>query len=165
MHINVPTSHTDESFGRLGRAKYFSKLDLKTGYYQIRVDPADVEKTAFKTKYGHFDFLVKPMGLRNAPDTFQALMNTIFRDCIDEFLVLYHYDILVFSDSREDHLHHIRIVLSKLKENELFVGRNKNELMKEETEFLCLTALINGAKIGEDRKKLVRDCPKPNNIT
>lgn len=132
-HNNAPIPRTDEIFDRPGQARYFSKLDLKTGFHQIRIDPADIEKTAFKTKYGHFEFLVMPMGLRNAPATFQALMNAIFCDCIDEFLVVYLDDILIFSDSREDHLKHLGLVLSRLKENSLFVGRSKYELMKEET--------------------------------
>ncbi len=75
-------------FGRLRKAKYFSMMDLKTGYHQIRVAPKDIEKTAFNAKYVHFEFLVMPMGLCNAPATFQSLMNQIFRDCIHEYIVV-----------------------------------------------------------------------------
>lgn len=98
-------------FDRLGQAKFFSKLDLKAGFHQIRVAPEDIEKTAFKTKYCHFEFMVMPMGLLIAPETFLSLMNRIFRDHIDDFIVIYLDDILIFSDSREDHLCHLRIVL------------------------------------------------------
>lgn len=82
-------------FHRLGEASYFSKLDLKTGFHQIRISPKDTNKTAFKIKYGHYEFLVMPMGLRDAPSTFQALMNDIFSDIIDDYLVIYLDDILM----------------------------------------------------------------------
>lgn len=164
-HNNAPIPRTDEMFDRLGQAQYFSKLDLKTGFHQIRIAPEDIEKTAFKTKYGHFEFLVMPMGLRNAPATFQALMNSIFRDCIDDFVVIYLDDILIFSASKEEHLKHLRIILTRLKEHQLYVGSNKFELMTEETEFLGLMVGRNGITIGEDRKKLVKEWPIPKTIT
>lgn len=164
-HNNAPIPRTDEMFDRLGQARYYSKLDLKTGFHQIRVSPADVEKTAFKTKYGHFEFLVMPMGLRNSPATFQALMNSIFGDCIDDFIVIYLDDILIFSDTREDHLKHLRIVLTRLKEHQLYVGKNKYEMMKTETEFLGLIVGRDGVKIGDDRKRVVKEWPVPKNIT
>ena len=94
---NTPLPRADEMFDRLGEARVFSKLDLKTGFHQIRVQPEDIEKTAFNTKYGQFEYLVMPMGLCNAPATFQTLMNTIFYDCIDEFIVVYMDDLLIFS--------------------------------------------------------------------
>lgn len=82
---STPLPRCDEMFDRLGEARYFSKMDLKTGFHQIRVRQEDIEKTAFKTKYGQFEYLVLPMGLCNAPATFQTLMNTIFQDCIDVY--------------------------------------------------------------------------------
>lgn len=160
-HNNSPIPRTDEMFDRLGRATFFSRLDLKTDFHQIRIAPADIEKTAFKTKYGHFEFLVMPMGLRNAPATFQALMNSIFRDCIDDFVVVYLDDILIFSESREEHLNHLRIVLSRLRDHELYVGEKKFELMKTETEFLGLIVGRDGIKIGEERKRLIQEWPVP----
>lgn len=164
-HNNAPIPRTDEMFDRLGGATYFSKLDLKSGFHQIRISSSDIEKTAFKTKYGHFEYLVMPMGLRNAPATFQALMNSIFRDCIDDFLVIYLDDILIFSNNREDHLEHLKLVLSRLRDHQLYVGNDKFELMTTETEFLGLTIGIGGVKIGEERKKLIREWPKPKTVT
>lgn len=164
-HNDAPIPRTDEMFDRLGQAVFYSKLDLKTGFHQIRIAPGDEEKTAFKTRYGHFEFLVMPMGLRNAPATFQALMNAIFRDCIDEFVVIYLDDILVFSDSREEHLNHLRIVLTRLRDNQLYIGNKKYELMQEETEFVGLVVGKSGIKVGEDRKALIKDWPTPTNIT
>jgi Reverse transcriptase (RNA-dependent DNA polymerase) len=94
---NAPLPRSDEMFDGLGGARVFSKLDLKTGFHQIRLKPEDVEKTAFNTKYGQFEYLVMPMGLCNAPATFQTLMNNIFYDCIDEFMVVYMDDLLIYS--------------------------------------------------------------------
>lgn len=162
---NTPIPRSDEMFDRLGQAEYFSKLDLKSGFHQIRVAPEDIEKTAFNTKYGHFEFLVMPMGLRNSPATFQTLMNEIFYDHIGNFIVIYLDDILIYSDNREDHFKHLRIVLERLKENQLYVGKSKCEIMTEETEFLGLKVGKDGIKIGKERKKLVRDWPKPTNIS
>lgn len=140
-------------------------MDLKAGFHQIRISPADIEKTAFKTKYGHFEFLVMPMGLRNAPATFQALMNSIYYDVIDDLLVVYLDDLLIYSNSKEEHIRHLRLVLQRLKDNQLFLGKNKYELMTSETEFLGLRVGRNGISIGEDRKKLVKDWPRPKSIS
>lgn len=94
---NSPIPRKDEMFNRLGEATVFSKIDMKTGFHQVRVGPEDVEKTAFNTKYGQFEYLLMPMGLCNAPATFETLRNDIFRDCIDDFIVIYLNDLLVFS--------------------------------------------------------------------
>lgn len=92
-------------------------------------------------------------------------MNAIFRDCIDDFTVIYLDDILIFSDSREDHLHHLRLVLKRLKENHLYVGQKKHELMRQETEFLGLIVGTGGISVGEDRKKLIKEWPVPTMVT
>lgn len=146
-HNNTPIPRTDEMFNRLGKDQFFYKLDLKTGCHQIRISPDAVEKTAFKTKYGHFEFLVVAMGLQNAPLTFQALVNSIFRDCIDNLVVIYLDDILVLKDTREDHLRHLRLVLSRLQEKELYIGTKKYDLIREETKFL-------GWLVGKPESKL-----------
>lgn len=164
-HNNAPIPRTDEMFDGLGQAQLFSKLDLKTGFHQIRIAPEDIKKTAFKTKYGHFEFLVMPMGLRNSPATFQTLINSIFRDCIDEFVVVYLDDILIFSDSKEEHMKHLRIVSTRLRDNELYVGNKKFDLLQKETEFLGLKVGTNRIKIGDDRKKRIQDWPTPKTIT
>lgn len=164
-HNNAPIPRTDEMFDRLGGATCFSKLDLKSGFPQIRISASDTEKTAFKTKYRHFEYLVMPMEPRNAPATFQTLMNSTFRDCIDDFIVTYLNDILIFRNSREDHLEHLKLVLSKLRNHQLYVKKNKIELMTTETEFLDLTTGIGGVKIGEERKKLIRERPKLKTVT
>lgn len=162
---HAPIPRADEMFDRLGQAKYFSKLDLKTGFHQIRICPEDIEKTAFKTKYGHYEFLGMPMGLRDALTTFQSPMNSIFYDFIDDFVVIYLDDILIFSNSKQEHLQHLRSVLQRLQDHELYVGTQKVDLMIQETEFLGLQLGQNGVEVGQDRRKDVENWPKPKSLT
>jgi hypothetical protein len=89
-------------------AKVFSKIDLRSGYYQIRIKGQDVPKTAYRTRYGHFKFLVLPFGLTNAPSLFMDLMNRVFQPYLDKFVVIFIDDILVYSKSYEEHEHHLR---------------------------------------------------------
>ena len=162
---STPIPRTDEMFDRLGRARYFSKMDLKSGFHQIRVKASDVEKTAFTTKYGQFEFLVMPMGLCNAPASFQSLMNTIFHDCIDVFLVVYLDDLLIFSRTLDDHMKHLDIVLQRLQQHELYVGPSKCEFLKQDIEFLGLRVGTQGIKVGEDRIQEVKNWPTPKSLT
>lgn len=142
-------------FDRLGEAKVFSKLNLKTGFHQIRLRAEDIEKTAFKTRYGQFEYQVMPMGLCNAPATFRTLMNIVFQDCLDKFLVGYLDDLLVFSRNREDLMRHLEIVLSRLQANQLYVSRKKSSFMMKETEFLGLLVGENGIRIDRGRAEVI----------
>lgn len=162
---NSPIPRIDEMFDRLGGSVIFSKMDLKTGYHQVRVCPEDIEKTAFNSKYGQYEFLVMPMGLCNAPATFQTLMNDLFREHIDEFVVVYIDDLLVFSKSQEEHYKHLDIVLAKLSEHELYVGENKCQFCVPEIEFLGMFVNGKGIRIGDDRVEAVRQWPLPRSLT
>lgn len=104
---NAPLPRPDEMFDRLGDSQYFSKMDLKVGFHQSRVQSEDIERLEFKTKFGHLGFLFIPMGLCNSLETFQSLMNRIFNDCIDIFLVIYMGDLLILSKTKEDHMKHL----------------------------------------------------------
>ena len=162
---NTPLPRSDEMLDQLGGARVFSKLDLKTGFHQIRVRPEDVEKTAFNTKYGQFEYLVMPMGLRNAPATFQSLMNRIFHDCIDEFLVVYMDDLLVFSKNEEEDLPHVETVFSRLKEHQLYVSARKCEFLRSEIQFLGLIVGTEGVRVNPEKAEVLRTWPRPETLT
>ena len=120
-----PLPRIDDLLDRLGRAKHFSTLDLASGYHQIAVKATDVPKTAFRTQRGHFEFIVMPFGVTNAPATFQRLMNNIFKEELDAFVLIYLDDILIFSQTLQEHIHHIRQALEKLRKAKLYARLHK----------------------------------------
>jgi hypothetical protein len=110
----------DDLMDQLVGACVFSKIDLRYGYHLIRVKAEDIQKTAFRTRYGHYEYSVMPFGVTNAPGVFMEYMNQIFHKYLDKFVVVFIDDILIYSKSEEDHVEHLRIVLSVLKEKQLF---------------------------------------------
>ncbi|GBG72939.1 hypothetical protein CBR_g12661 [Chara braunii] len=131
-----PLPRIDDLLERLGGAKFFSKLDLKSGYHQLEIRKEDRYKTAFKTRYGHFEWLVMPFGLTNAPTTFQAAMTTEFRHMLDRYVLIYLGDILVYSRSLEEHVEHLRTVLERLRQAKYKANRDKCEFARQELEYL-----------------------------
>ncbi len=107
--------------------EYFSSIDLRTGYHQIRLREADIENPAFRTRYGQFEYLVTPFGLSGGPGCFQTLMNNIFRPHLGNFILIYLDDILIYSKTKEEHMEHLKISLQKLREHKLYAKKSKAE--------------------------------------
>ena len=114
----------------------FSKIDLRSGYYQLKIRPQDIPKTVFVTRYGLYEYMVMSFGLTNAPAYFMYLMNKVFMDYLDKFVIIFIDDILVFSKSEEEHEQHLRMVLDKLREHQLYAKFSKCEFWLHKVEFL-----------------------------
>ncbi|GBG66327.1 hypothetical protein CBR_g58817 [Chara braunii] len=133
---NYPMPRADELFDRLAGNRFFTKIDLRSGYHQIRVATEDQPKTAFRSRFGHYEFTVMPFGLTNAPATFQTEMNDIFRDILEEYVLVYLYDILVYSRTLEDHLRHLRDVLQRLRKHGFYAKLSKCRFAQRKVDFL-----------------------------
>nr|GEY25964.1 putative reverse transcriptase domain-containing protein [Tanacetum cinerariifolium] len=133
-------------------APFFSKIDLRCGYHQLRVHEDDIPKTAFRTRYGHFEFTVMPFSLTNAPVVFMDLMNRVFRHYLDMFMIVFVDDILIYSKTQEEHVEHLRIVLELLKKEKLYAKFSKCEFWLREVQFLG--HMINGNRIHVDPSKI-----------
>jgi hypothetical protein len=131
-----PISMVDKLMDELKGAKFFTKLDLRSGYHQVRMEAAEVEKTAFRTHDGLFELLVMSFGLTNAPATFQALMNSVLQPFLRKFVRVLFDDILIFSTSWSEHLQHVRAVLSKLHDHQLFMKKSKCAFSRNSVSYL-----------------------------
>ena len=166
---------TADLLTRMSGACYFSKLDLLDGYYQIRMKKEDIPKTAFTTPYGNFEFLVMPMGLCGAASTFQFLMDDAFRNNIQlpsgqylsflHFIAIYLDDVCIFSRSREEHLMHIRAVLQRLRERQLYVKPSKCMWLQTTIDFLGHIVSADGMAIDPLRGEALQRWPQPNNVS
>ena len=130
----------------------FSKIDLRSGYHQIKVKDEDIQKTDFRTRYGHYEYSVMPFGVTNAPGVFMEYMNRIFHTYLGRFVVVFIDDILIYSKSEEEHAEHLRVVLQVLKEKKLYEKLSKCEFWLKEVSFLG--HVISGSVIVVDPSKV-----------
>ncbi|XP_061361231.1 uncharacterized protein LOC133305112 [Gastrolobium bilobum] len=159
----IPT--VDELLDELHGATVFSKLDLRSGYHQIRMHPDDVYKTAFRTHHGHFEFLVMPFGLSNAPSSFQATMNEVFEKFLRRFVVIFFDDILVFSPTLPDHIIHLQHVLATLRTHRLFAKISKCSFASDAVHFLGHIVSANGVSPDPEKVQAVKEWPTPSSTT
>ena len=122
-----PLPRIDDLFDHLRGARVYSKIDLRTGYHQLRIRDTDIPKTAFRTRYGHFEFMVMPFGLTNVLTAFMDLMHRMFQPYLDQFFVVFMDDILIYSQSEWEHEYHLRIVLQLLRDHRLYTKFSKCE--------------------------------------
>ena len=160
-----PLPRVDELIDRLFGAKYFTKLDLRSGYHQVRVAEEDIQKTAFNTRYGQFEYLVVPFGLTSAPSTFMALMNHILHPYLDKFAIAYLDDVLIFSKTLEDHVVHVRTILDEFRKHKLYAKESKCEFFKSEVKFLGFVVGADGVKVDPAKVEAVKVWPIPKSIT
>ena len=159
-----PLPRIQECIDELGRAIYISKIDLTSGYWQIRIRDADIPKTAFNTRNGKYEFLVMPFGLTNAPATFQTFVNNLFREFLNKFVIVYLDDILIYSNTYEEHVQHIRQVLEILRQNQLYANPRKCVFAKQEVEF-CGHIVGNGiVKVMKNKIRSIAEWPQPKNV-
>ena len=162
---NSSLPNIEELFDQLLGAKFFSKIDLRSGYHQIRIHPDDVDKTAFNTRYGHYEFLVVPFGLCNAPSTFMEMMQRVFRDCVDELVIVYMDDILVYSKTAESHAQHLRHVMGLLRKHKLYAKKSKCLFFQRKIKFLGHVISSDGISVDEDKIAAIQRWPVPRNVT
>lgn len=153
-----------EALDRLRHAKIYTKLDLKGAYNLVRVKEGDEWKTAFRTRYGHFECLVMPFGLTNAPAVFQHFMNDVFRDLLDHTVLIYLDDILVFSDSEAQHVKDVTQVLQRLIQHGLYLAPAKCEFHVTKTEFLGFIVTPHGVSMASDKIDSILSWPTPTKV-
>jgi transposase InsO family protein len=152
-----PLPLASELLDRLGGSTVFSKIDLRNAYHRIRIREGDEWKTAFRTRYGHFEYQVVPFGLTNAPATFQAYINRALRGLVDDFCIVYLDDILIFSKTEEEHYQHLELVIERLRRAELYANPKKCEFFKPEVEYLGFLVNKNGLRMDPSRVRTISD--------
>ena len=136
-------------------ARVYSKINLRTGYHQLRVREVDIPKTTFRTRYGHFEFTVMPFELTNAPAAFMDLMHRVFHPYLDQFFVVFMDDILIYSQSKEKHEDHLRVILQLLRDHQLYAKFNKCEFWLTEVRFLGHVVSALGVSVDPEKVEAV----------
>ena len=159
-----PLLRIDDLFDQLRGARVYFKLDLCTSYHQLRVSEADISKTTFRTWYGHFEFTVMPFGLMNAPTAFMDLMHRVFQPYLDQFVVVFVEDILIYSKSEEDHEGHLRIVLQTLREHQLYAKFSKYEFWLTKVRFIGHVVSASKVSMDSEKVKEVMSWERPQSV-
>jgi hypothetical protein len=155
----TPPPNVQMLFDQLQGATVFTKVDLRTAYWQVQVKPSDRWNTAFTCRYGHYEWTVMPFGLKNAPATFVRLMDEVFQDYMDKFIIVYLDDIVVYSKTLDEHLRHLDQVFSRLREHKLYAKLEKCQFMQKEIKFLGHLVSSTGIRVNPEKVKAIIDWP------
>ncbi|KAK9153378.1 hypothetical protein Sjap_000858 [Stephania japonica] len=160
-----PLPRIDDLFDQLAGAKFFSKIDLRSGYHQLRIRESDIEKTAFSTRYGLFEFTVMPFRVTNAPAIFVDLMHRVLRPFLDRYVIVFIDDILIYSKTREEHERHLRDVLMTLREHRLYAKFSKCAFWLREVKFLGHVIGSQGISVDGDKIRAIIDWRTPETVS
>nr|GEZ80535.1 putative reverse transcriptase domain-containing protein [Tanacetum cinerariifolium] len=155
----------DDLFDQLQRSSIYSKIDLRSGYHQLRVREQDIPKTAFRTRYGHYEFQVMPFGLTNAPVVFMDLMNRVFKPYLDKFVIVFIDDILIYSKDEKEHEEHLKAILELLKEEKLYAKFLKYEFWIPKVQFLGHVIDSKGIHVDLAKIESIKDWASPKTPT
>ena len=165
MKNKYPLPRIKDLLDQLKEAGVFSKINLQSWYYQLRVKDVDVSKTTFRTRYGHYELLVIPFGFTNAPASFMDMMNRVFRPYLDQFVVVFIDDILEYSRDEQEHEQHLKIVLQTLREKILYVKLRKCEFWIKEVSFLGHIVSAEGIRVDPAKIEVVVNWKQPRSVT
>jgi hypothetical protein len=160
-----PLPRIEDLFDHMRGARVFSKIDLRSGYHQMKIRPSDIPKTTFSTRYGLYEFTVMSFGLTNALAYFMNLMNKVFMEYLDKFVVVFIDDILIYSKSYSDHEEHLRLVLQKLRDNQLYAKYSKCEFWIDEVPFLGHIISHGGITVDPAKVKEIMVWSIPTTVT
>ncbi|GJX10533.1 putative reverse transcriptase domain-containing protein [Tanacetum coccineum] len=160
-----PLPRIDDLFDQLQGSSVYSKIDLRSGYHQLRVREKDIPKTAFRTRYGHYEFQVMPFGLTNAPAVFMDLMNRVCKPYLDKFIIVFIDDILIYSKNKQEHKEHLKMILELLKKEELYAKFSKCEFWIPKVQFLGHVIDSKGIHVDPAKIEAIKDWTSPKSPT
>jgi hypothetical protein len=159
-----PFPRIDDLFDQLKSVRIFSNIDLRSGYHQVRIKEDDINKTTFRTRYGHYEFIVVSFGLSNAPTVFMFLKNGVFREYLDKFVIVFLDDILVYSKSKEEYEQHLRMVLQVLREHRLYAKISKCIFYQKKIHYLGHIISTVGIVVDPEKIEAIRGWIAPKNM-
>jgi hypothetical protein len=165
IKFKYPLPQIDDVFDQLKGAKFFSKIDLRSGYHQVRIKFEDIPKTSFLTRYSQYEFTVMSFGLTNAPADFMNLMNRVFMEELDKSVVIFIDDILVYSRSEEEHTQHLRVVLEKLRSRQLYAKFSKCEFWRQKVSFLGHVLTAEGVAVDLEKVEAISSWKQPTSVS
>jgi hypothetical protein len=164
VNNKYPFPRINDLFDQLKNEKIFSKIDLRSGYHRVRIKEEDINKTSCRTRYDHYEFTVVPFGLSNAPAVFMCLMNGIFREYLDKFVIVFLDDILIYSKSEEEHEQHLKMILQVLRENQLYAQLSKCSFFHNQIHYLGHIISEEGIAMDPEKIEAIRGWLAPKNV-